>query len=82
MVLVSDGAVVESGIDEEFGGDVFVEVERERVLPLPLSTFEGSEPIHACLVRDVVGDGPLELYGELRTEIVQHMLSLIKTISP
>ena len=81
MVFVADRAVVKPRIEEEFGRDILVEIKGEGILPLPLRVLVGGEAIHACLIGDVLGDGPFQIDGELRTEVVQSMLSFLQTVS-
>ena len=79
MVFVADRAVVKPRIEEEFGRDILVEIEGEGILPLPLRVLVGGETIHARLIGDVLGDGPFQIDGELRTEIVEDVLVSVKS---
>ena len=80
-MVVTSCAIVETWIDEQFCGDVFVELERKGVFPLHLSAAVGGESIEACLPLDVVGESPFQVDSELRTEVMQSVLSFFQTIS-
>ena len=81
MVAIAQHTIVEAGIDEEVGRDVFVELDGEGVLPLPLHTFISRESLHARFPVDVVGNLPLQVNGELRTYFVQRVLAFLQAVA-
>ena len=81
MLAVANGGVVEAWIKEEVAGDILVELEGEGVLPLYLGAVIGGETIETGLPRDVVGEFPREVNGELRTYFVQRVLSFLQAVA-
>ena len=68
-------------MDEEFRGDVLIELEGECVFPFILHTLIAGEAIHARLPRDVLGHLPREIDDELRTEVGERMVVGFDTMS-
>ena len=77
MMVVAAHTVVETRIDEKLGANPLAELEGEGVLPLQLGTLEGGVSVHAGLPLDRVAELPLQVYRELRTEVVLGMMTLI-----
>ena len=81
VMVVTCAVVVEARIDEDVGGDVFVELESKGVFPFVFHALVAGEPIHAALPFHVFRQYPRDVYGELRTEVSVMVLAFIDTMT-
>ena len=81
VMSVTSGMVIEARVNEDIARDVFIELEGKRIFPLKFSTVVRGESIETTLPRNTLAEFPLQISSEHRTEIIQHMLSLINTVT-
>src|SRR5574344_1001026 len=81
LIVLALGTIIKSRIEEDVGGDVTVELEGNRILPLYFRTLVGGISPQSGLPLDVLRYLPGQVKRAFRTVIHQAVLTLVQTIS-